>query len=77
MEPYAAENWQTNCAPLPPRGEGEENHPCLYDTLSAPPPLGKLNAPTRFRRGRIQFANRRRETKLHLVSDKLDPVPAM
>jgi hypothetical protein len=24
MEPYAAENWQTNCAPLPPRGRGRK-----------------------------------------------------
>jgi hypothetical protein len=59
MEPQATEDWQTNCAPLPPRGEGEENHACPYDTITAPPPLGKLNAPTRLRRGRVQFANRR------------------
>ena len=59
MEPKAEENWQTNRAPLPPRGEGDENHARLYDTFTAPPPLGRLNAPTRLRRGRVQFVNRR------------------
>ena len=59
MEPKAEENWQTNRAPLPPRGEGYENHARLYDTFTAPPPLGRLNAPTRLRRGRVQFVNRR------------------
>ena len=59
MEPQAAEDWQTNRAPLPPRGEGDQNHACPYGTLTAPSPLGRLNAPSRLRRGRIQFANRR------------------
>ena len=66
MEPKAEENWQTNRAPLPPRGEGYENHARLYDTFTAPPPLGRLNAPTRLRRGRVQFVNRRFLTSLDI-----------
>jgi len=64
MEPQADEHWQTNRAPLPPRGEGDQNHACTYGTLTAPPPLGRLNAPTRLRRGRVQFANRRAKDML-------------
>jgi hypothetical protein len=59
MEPQTEEDWQTNCAPLPPRGEGEGNQTCFDDTLTAPPHLGRLNAPPAEPPGRIHFANRR------------------
>ena len=64
MKPQAERDWQTNCAPLPPRGEGEGNQTCSDDTLTALLPLGRLNAPPRLRRGRVHFANRAFTKKL-------------
>jgi hypothetical protein len=63
MEPQTEEDWQTNRAPLPPRGEGEGNQTSFDDTLTAPPPLGRLNAPPAEPAGRIHFANRRSESE--------------
>jgi len=57
MEPQTEEDWQTNRAPTPPRGGGAWK-PHSYGMLTAPPYLGRLNAPPAQPGGRIQFANR-------------------
>ena len=56
----AAQDWQTNCAPSPPRGGGAGRpppaHPLPCPTiggLTAPLLLGRLSAPLRLRGGRV------------------------